>query len=209
MTALYIILSVAAVIALIVFIPIDVAFSVSYTEKKTGVKLVLKYFPLRIKILPSEKKDKPEKKEDKPKKKKKKDGAQKQPLSKTFELAKAVFDEMRHDIANLIDHLFRRTLMVKNFYISAVIGMSDPMITGISYGAANTFIYGLLGFIENHSKLGKWNVELGTDFESGATDAQADIVIRTRIAYIISFVFKAALIILKILKINRRIKKNG
>lgn len=208
MTAFYIILSVAAVIALIVFIPVDVAFSVSYTEKKAGVRLVLKYFPVKIKILPSEKKEKKEKKEDKPEKEKKKK-TNKQPLSQTLDFAKAVFEETRHDIAELIRHLFRRTLMVKKFYVKAVIGMDNPMITGISYGAANAFIYGLLGLIENHSVLGKWNVELGTDFESGATDAQADIVIRTRIAYIISFGFKAALIILKILKINRRIKKNG
>lgn len=210
MTALYVLLIVAAVIALIIFIPVDVVFSVSYLEKKSDIRLTLKYFPVRIKILPQDKKDGEEKKKpDKPKEKKEKKEKEKKPLSKKIELARTVFDETKQDIVNLIHHLFMHTLMVKKFYITAKIGTGNPMFTGIAYGGANAFIYGLLAFIDHHTKLDKWNVELDTDFDSFVIDAKADLIVRTRIAYVISLGFKAALLLLKILRINRRINKNG
>ena len=209
MTALYIILIIVAVIALIIFIPIDISFAVSYIEKNTDIKLTVSYFPIKLKILPAKKKEeKPEddKKEKKPKKEKEKE---KQPLSKTIEFAKAVLEETLDDILGLIRHFFAKTLRVRQFLISAKIGTGDPMYTGIAYGAANAFIYELLGFIDHHTKLDKWNVQLDTDFDSFVIDADASVIVRTRIAYILKLGFMAALILIKILKINRRIKKNG
>ncbi|MBR0469764.1 MAG: DUF2953 domain-containing protein [Clostridia bacterium] len=209
MTALYIILIIVAVIALIIFIPIDISFAISYIEKNTDIKLTVSYFPIKLKILPAKKKEeKPEddKKEKKPKKEKEKE---KQPLSKTIEFAKAVLEETLDDILGLIRHFFAKTLRVRQFLISAKIGTGDPMYTGIAYGAANAFIYELLGFIDHHTKLDKWNVQLDTDFDSFVIDADASVIVRTRIAYILKLGFMAALILIKILKINRRIKKNG
>ncbi|MBQ3461940.1 MAG: DUF2953 domain-containing protein [Clostridia bacterium] len=209
MTALYIILIIVAVIALIIFIPIDISFAISYIEKNTDIKLTVSYFPIKLKILPAKKKEeKPEddKKEKKPKKEKDKE---KQPLSKTIEFAKAVLEETLDDILGLIRHFFAKTLRVRQFLISAKIGTGDPMYTGIAYGAANAFIYELLGFIDHHTKLDKWNVQLDTDFDSFVIDADASVIVRTRIAYILKLGFMAALILIKILKINRRIKKNG
>ena len=209
MTALYIILIIVAVIALIIFIPIDISFAISYIEKNTDIKLTVSYFPIKLKILPAKKKEeKPEddKKEKNPKKEKEKE---KQPLSKTIEFAKAVLEETLDDILGLIRHFFAKTLRVRQFLISAKIGTGDPMYTGIAYGAANAFIYELLGFIDHHTKLDKWNVQLDTDFDSFVIDADASVIVRTRIAYILKLGFMAALILIKILKINRRIKKNG
>ena len=212
MTALYIILIIVAVIALIIFIPIDISFAISYIEKNTDIKLTVSYFPIKLKILPAKKKEeKPEddKKEKKQKKEKEKKEKEKQPLSKTIEFAKAVLEETLDDILGLIRHFFAKTLRVRQFLISAKIGTGDPMYTGIAYGAANAFIYELLGFIDHHTKLDKWNVQLDTDFDSFVIDADASVIVRTRIAYILKLGFMAALILIKILKINRRIKKNG
>ena len=57
MTALYIILIIVAVIALIIFIPIDISFAISYIEKNTDIKLTVSYFPIKLKILPAKKKE--------------------------------------------------------------------------------------------------------------------------------------------------------
>lgn len=211
MTALYIILAIVAVIALIIFIPIDAAFSVAYIEKNADIKLTVSYFPVKIKILPAKKKEDKPKEEEPPKEEeeKEKKPKEKQTLSKTIEFARAVFEETLDDILHLIYHLFAHTLRVRKFFITAKIGTGDPMYTGIAYGAANAFIYKLLGFIDRHTKLDKWNVDLDTDFDSFVIDASADLVIRTRIAYILKLGFMAALILFKIYRINRRIKKNG
>ena len=211
MTALFIILIIAAVIALIIFIPIDVNFAVSYIEKNTNIKLTVSYFPIKLQILPAKpKEEKPEDKtkEEKPKKEKEKQPKEKQPLSKTIEFARTVLDETLDDILGLIRHFFAKTLRVRQFFISAKIGTGDTMYTGIAYGAANSFIYGLLGFIDNHTQLDTWNVRLDTDFDGFVIDADVDIVIRTRIAFILKLGFMAALILFKIYRIDRRMKKN-
>ncbi len=64
MTAVYIVLITAAVIALIIFIPIDAAFSVSYAEKNADVRLTVKYFPIKLSILPAKVKKDAEKAAD-------------------------------------------------------------------------------------------------------------------------------------------------
>ena len=213
MTALYIIIAIAAVIALIIFIPIDAAFSVSYVEKNADVRLTVKYFPIKLHILPAKVKKEAEraaedtenvakKEEDEIKKKKR-------PVSATIQLARAVIDETWEDIKRLIHDVFAHMLAVNKFFVNVKIGTGDPMYTGIAYGAANTFIYGLLALIENHSKLGEWDVDISADFDGFVIEGSADIVIRTRIASILAIGFKAAIILLKILRINRRLKKNG
>lgn len=213
MTAVYIVLIIAAVIALIIFIPIDAAFSVSYAEKNADVRLTVKYFPIKLSILPAKVKKDAEKAADDAEKgaeKEKKDiEKSKRPLSQTIELAREVIEVTWDDIKKLIRDLFARTLAVKKFYVSAKIGTGDAMYTGIAYGAANAFIYGLLGFIDNHTRLDDWSVDINADYDGFVIEGGADITVRTRIASILVIGFKAAIILLKILKINRRLKNNG
>ncbi len=210
MTAVYIVLIIAAVIALIIFIPIDAAFSVSYAEKNADVCLTVKYFPIKLNILPAKVKKDIKKDAEKDAEKEKKDiEKSKRPLSQTIELAREVIDVTWDDIKKLIRDLFARTLAVKKFYVSAKIGTGDAMYTGIAYGAANAFIYGLLGFIENHTRLYDWRVDINANYDGFVIEGGADITVRTRISSVLVIGFKAAVILLKILKINRRLKNNG
>ncbi len=209
MTAVYIVLIIAAVIALIIFIPIDAAFSVSYAEKNADVRLTVKYFPIKLSILPAKVKKDAEKAADDAEKEKKDIEKSKRPLSQTVELAREVIDVTWDDIKKLIRDLFARTLAVKKFYVSAKIGTGDAMYTGIAYGAANAFIYGLLGFIDNHTRLDDWRVDIDADYNGFVIEGGADITVRTRISSVLVIGFKAAIILLKILKINRRLKNNG
>lgn len=209
MTALYIILAIAAVIAIIIYIPIDVAFGASYFEKDANVRLGIQYFLIKIKILPPEKKKpkkkKPkEEKEEKPKKEKKK-----QPLSVTIEFVREVLDECMGDVINLIKHLFTHTLQTKKFLLKGKFGTGNPMYTGIAYGAASGAVYNLVSFIDRHSKLYEWSVDLQADFENTAIEGETEIIIRTRIAYLLKLVGMALILGIKILIINRRVKKNA
>ena len=216
MTALYIILIVLAVIALIIYIPIDVAFSASYYENKNKIRLGIQYFLIKLQIIPKEKKkpqipkkkkpdeEETEEKEEKPKKEKKK-----QPLSVTLEFAKEVIDECMGDIINLIKHLFTHTLQTKKFLIKGKFGTGNPMYTGIAYGGASAAVYNLVSFIDRHSKLYEWSVDLQPDFNAAGAEGETEIIIRTRIAYILKLAGMAGIIGIKILLINRRVKKNA
>lgn len=215
MTALYIILIVLAVIALIIYIPIDVAFAASYYEKSNKIRLGIKYFLIKVQIIPKEKnkpqkpkkkkpKEETEEKEEKPKKEKKK-----QPLSVTLEFAKEVIDECMGDIINLIKHLFTHTLQTKKFLIKGKFGTGNPMYTGLAYGGASAAVYNLVSFIDRHSKLYEWSVDLRPDFNAAGAEGETEIIIRTRIAYILKLAGMAGVIGIKILIINRRVKRNA
>ena len=216
MTALYIILAIAAVIAIIIYIPIDVAFAASYYEKENKILLGIKYFLIKIQILPPEKKkpkkpkkkkqkeEETEEKEEKPKKEKKK-----QPLSVTLEFAKEVIDECMGDIINLIKHLFTHTLQTKKFLIKGKFGTGNPMYTGLAYGGTSAAVYNLVSFIDRHSKLYEWSVDLTPDFNAAGAEGETEIIIRTRIAYILKLAGMAIVIGIKILLINRRVKRNA
>lgn len=83
------------------------------------------------------------------------------------------------------------------------------MYTGIAYGSASAAIYNLVSFIDRNSKLYEWKVNIEPDFDSLCIEGEAELIIRTRAAYIIRLVGMAAAIGIKIILINRRIKKNG
>ena len=211
MTALYIILAIAAVIAIIIYIPIDAAFAVSYMEKDAKVRFGISYFLVKIQILPPpEKKPKKEKKE-KPKEEEKKEKPEKEkkPLSWTIEFAKTVIDECMDDVLKIIKHLFTHTLQTKRFYLSGTFGTGNPMYTGLAYGAASASVYNLVSFIDRHSKLYEWDVDIKADYDRLVAEGEAEIIIRTRIAYLLKLVFMALLLLIKIWRINRRLNKNG
>lgn len=213
--ALYILLAIVIIISAIIYIPIDVAFGASYLEKDAKIRLSLQYFLIKLKILPPEKKkpkkpkkkkpkEETEEKEEKPKKEKKK-----QPLSVTIEFVREVLDECMGDVVNLIKHLFTHTLQTKKFLLKGKFGTGNPMYTGLAYGAASGAVYNLVSFIDRHSKLYEWDVDLQADFEGAAIEGETEIIIRTRIAYILKLAGMAIVIGIKILLINRRVKRNA
>lgn len=213
MTAVYVILIIAAVIALIALIPIDAAFTASYLDNSTDIILGITYSFLKIPIIPAPKKKpkkkkpkKPEKEEDTKKEKKEKP---KKPLKLQIKIAKDIADECLGDAVNLVKHLFTHTLQTKLFKLQATFGTGNPMYTGIAYGTASAAIYNLVGFIDNHSKLYEWSVDLKPDFEKAVVEGRADVTIRTRIAYIIKLALMAGVLILKVIMINRRVTNNA
>ncbi|MBQ8300885.1 MAG: DUF2953 domain-containing protein [Clostridia bacterium] len=83
------------------------------------------------------------------------------------------------------------------------------MYTGIVTGTVNAAVYNAVSLIDRKMKLDKWNVSLDSDFDNACLSAGLYCKIRTRIAYVLKIGLMAAIILLKILRINRRIKKNG
>lgn len=216
MTALCIVLIIAALIALIVLIPIDLAFKVNYYDNNSEITLGITYFLLKIPIIPPKtkekkknKKKKPEEKKDEEEEKEDKPPKAKKPLNVTIRLARTVWEECAPDAVKLIKHLFGHTLQTRKFKISALFGTGNPMNTGLAYGAASAALYNLIAFIDTHSKLYEWSIDLQPDFERAMVQGAAEITIRTRIAYVLKLAFMAGILILKILKINRRINKNA
>ena len=206
MTALYIILIIAAVIALIIFIPVDAVFSMSCSDKNADGCIFIKYAFVRLKLFPTER-EKEEIEADVKTEEKEVERGEKN-IRALLKLAKAVYSELRHDIFALISHTFCRTIRIKEINISSHFGTGDPMYTGMAIGAANAAAYNLIAAADRNMRLDNWNVSIDADFDKACLDAGVYCKIRTRIAYVIKLGIMAAILLLKIKKISRRINNN-
>ena len=205
MTALYIVLIVLAVIMLIFLIPADFIIEFSYNNEGNKGSVIVKYLFLKFKILPAEEKVK---KEEKEMEEEEPSGKGKN-TSGLINLVREVYRELKQDIFHVAGHFFRRTIRIKELNISAQFGTGDPMYTGIATGAVNAAVYNSVSFIDRHMTLDNWNVSLDADFDNACFAAGIYMKIRTRILYALKLGMMAAVLLLKIQRINRRIKKNG
>lgn len=206
MTALYIILIIAALIGLLLLLPIDCVADFSYNKENSRGAAVIKYAFFKFRIYPLEKEIKKAEKETE--KEAEKEEKELDPWGVT-ELVRTVYNELWDEISALIRQLFKRTVRIKELNISAKFGTENPMYTGIAAGAANSFVYNTIALIDKNMTLDSWNVFLEPDFDNACLCAGVYAKIRTSIKNILALGFKAAVLLLKIQKINRRIKKNG
>lgn len=208
MTALYIILAVVAVIMILLLIPADCILEFSYNNKENNGAIIIKYAFLKFKIFPNEKVEEEVEKEeettdDEEEKKEKTD------TLGIITLIKEVYKQLKKDILNLLDYIICHAIKIKELNISSKFGMGNPMYTGIATGTVNAVVYNIIGWMDRRMKLDKWNVSLDSDFDNACLDMGVYCRIRTSCLYVLTIGLKAVKVILKIQKVNRRIKENG
>ncbi len=202
MTALYIVLIVAAVILLVLLIPADCVIDVSYDGSADGT-IFLKYAFVKIKLYPP---DKTEKKAVEAEEKH--DESDEKNTPSVLKLAKAVYTELKDDILKLISHTLSKTIRIKELNVSSRFGTGDAMYTGIALGAANAAVYNFIALTDRNMQLDKWNVSLDADFDKACLAAGIYCRIRTRGLYILKLAAMAAAVMIKIKKLSRRISKD-
>lgn len=209
MTAIYITAAVLAFIMLILLIPVDCIIDFSYNKDKNRGYIILSYAFLKIKILPTEKKIEKAAKDTEEEAEKEVPKKDRQSVEGTVKFAEEVYAELKDDIKNLISHFFKKTLRVKELNISSKFGTGDAMYTGIITGGLNGFVYNVISAVDRHMQLDKWNVSLEPDFDNSCLAAGVYCKIRTRCVYVINLGIMAVILLLKILKIKRRMSKDG
>ena len=179
MTALYIILAVVAVIMLLLLIPADCILEFSYNNKENNGSVIIKYAFLKFKIFPNDKVEEEVENEEETTDKEEKQ--EKSDILGIITLIKEVYKQLKKDILNLLDYIICHAIKIKELNVSSKFGMGNPMYTGIATGAVNAGVYN----IDIYCKL------------------------RTNCLYVLTIGFKTVKVVLKIQKINRRIKENG
>ncbi|HHT16374.1 MAG TPA: hypothetical protein GXZ77_01450 [Papillibacter sp.] len=164
MTAVYILVGVAALIALLMMM--RVCLIGEYDE--TGFSAYLRFGPVRIKFA-GKKDKKADKKKKKDRKAKKKDAGKKQEAGQkkggTFEGLKA----MLPDITDVLRRLFRR-LTVDDLIIHYVAaGRENPAAGALQFGAASAGIGVLLPILESVFTIKRRDLRTNVDFN--ATEA--------------------------------------
>lgn len=198
MLAVLIIAAVLLFLLMISLIPINAVFTVSYSDGLEGMELFIKFLFIKIPVFPKSKKaDKMPEKQEQTDEKHTGDKNKADTLRSVKKIYRLLID-LSEDILKIVSTLVSRTIGIKNFVIEARIGTEDAMLTGMTVGAANGFIYSLIGLMDGGMKLKQFSVSIEPDWNNRIIDAGAYIKLYTSIfniaaliAVIIPALFKA------------------
>ena len=185
MLAVWIIAAVFILLFIISLIPINAIFTVSYSDGLEGMELFVKFLFIKIPLFPKAKQE--EKKTEVPEQTDESNTEEKNKVNMIKSVRKMynLITGLSEDIFKIISLLISHTIGIKNFAVEARIGTEDAMFTGIAVGAANGFIYSLLGMMDKGMKLKQFYVSIEPDWNNKIIDAGAYIKLYTSIFNII------------------------
>ena len=201
MTAVYIIMMIAAVVMLLPIIPINIIADFSYKSENNTLYVKFLFFKLKLYPKISEVGEKLEKDyEEHPEETDKKAAD----ILSMLKSSKKLYAKLKNNIKKLLDYVFEHAITIKHVNISAVIGTGDAMYTGISTGAANAAVYGALGASSAKMKIKKYHVDIKPEFDRAYLAAGIYAMVYTRIFY----VFGIAVRLIRLYMIYRKINKS-
>ena len=202
MTAVYVLMIIAAVIMLLLLIPINVVFRFAFKSEENEIRIKILFWDKRV--FPVIKEE--EKTEDKPEQEKKKISAN--AIAALLKKAGRIYSATKKDLKKLINYIFAKAISVKELNISALLGTGDPMYSGILYGTVNAAVYGFLGAAYAKMKIKDYNVDIKADFDNAKLSAGIYTVLYVRILNIFSIAFRALWIYLKVKKALKEVEIN-
>ena len=202
MTAVYVLMIIAAVIMLLLLIPINVVFRFAFKAEENEIRIKILFWDKRV--FPVIKEE--EKTEDKPEQDKKKISAN--AIAALLKKAGRIYSATKKDLKKLINYIFAKAISVKELNISALLGTGDPMYSGILYGTVNAAVYGFLGAAYAKMKIKDYNVDIKADFDNAKLSAGIYTGLYVRILNIFSIAFRALWIYLKVKKALKEVEIN-
>lgn len=193
--ALIILVSIIALIFVLLMLPIRLLIDYKKDEVTNETSFVIRYMFWNFKLFGN--KDK-KKLKDTPKE-------EKQPLSfeeKRDKVSKyiKIFEDTKDEVAQILDYSAQRAIVFEKIYTDIEFGFEDAMHTGIFTGVLNGFVYGVLGFVHQHSKLLDMRVNIQPIFDNPCFKIKAGCILRLKNVHII-------IVAINILKILRKIRK--
>lgn len=204
MTAVYILLIIITVIAVLSLVKINITADFAY--KSDNNELYIKILFIRVRLYPKVKKDIDkgvrEYEENSEEIDEKAAG-----VIKKLTGAKHVYSVLKKDISELLNYVFEKAAAINELNISGVIGTGNPMYTGIVYGAVNAAVFGFLGAADRKMKIKKHHTDLKADFDNPAFSAGIYAVIYTRAVHLYYLAAKALIIYMKLRNILEKERK--
>ena len=198
MTAVYILLIILSIIALLLLIPVRIILRINMEEKEVTLKYAFyKKTIYPAKEIPKEDKHEPIP-EDKPKK-----------SIPSFEFFKEIKDDAWQFITKILSYMIKHGVKIRELNISARFGTGDPADTGILSGAVYGTVYNLIGLAERNGKLEKWNVDIEPNFDEVVFTAGIYAELRTRLVHFLIMLIIVMKHVIRIGKSYFKTKKNG
>ncbi len=191
MTAVYVIMIIAASLALIGLIPVNVIADIAY---KSDNRAYAKILCFKFTLYPSEEVKKAADTAESDYETEEKDRG----TLDTFKLVKRCYGAAKENIKELINYIFAEAIVIRELNISGIIGTGNPMYTGMVYGAVSAAVYGFIGAADAKKRIKRYNIDIKADFDNTKLAAGVYAEIYMRIYHIISAAVKAMIIYIKI-----------
>ena len=195
--ALIILISFIALIFVLLLLPVRLLVDYKKDDVTNETSFVIRYLFWNFKLFKNKNKEKKKPKE-KPKEEKK-------PVSFSEKRDKVskyikIFEDIKDEIGQILDYAAQKAVVFEKIYTDIEFGFEDAMHTGIFTGVLNGFVYGVLGFIHQHSRLLDMRVNIQPVFDNPCFKVQAGCILRLKNVHII-------IVAINILKILRKIRK--
>ena len=199
MIAMIIILSIIALIAVLMFIPVRATVYVKYENSKSANDYKIKYG--FITIMKKKQKDKADTQSEKSKKKKKKDKPKPKPkVSDIIRFLKTNIKDIKRLFKDVLRYSTKRLVRIDKLSIISRLGTDDAMNTALSYGGASAVLFNGIGVLEKQIRIKRTQIDFQPDFTEEKIFLEFECIIRTKIYNIIGLAVLALRRALPILK---------
>ena len=174
MTAIIIILSIIAFIAVLINIPVRVKIYVKYDNSGFVNDYKIKYGFITIKK--KKQKSHNETETDSAPKKKTKNKP-----SNIIRFIKTNINDIKRLISDVLKYTSKKLVIIEMLSLKSHIGTDDAMNTALSYGSASAVLYNSLGALEKQVKIKHMDIDFQPDFTQEKIFIEFTSIIRTKI----------------------------
>ena len=174
MTAIIIILSIIAFIAVLINIPVRVKIYVKYNNSEFVNDYKIKYGFITIKK--KKQKSHNETETDSAPKKKTKNKP-----SNIIRFIKTNIKDIKRLISDVLKYTSKKLIRIEMLSLKSQIGTDDAMNTALSYGSASAFLYNSLGALEKQVRIKHMDIDFQPDFTQEKIFIEFTSIIRTKI----------------------------
>lgn len=174
MTAIIIILSIIAFIAVLINIPVRVKIYVKYDNSEFVNDYKIKYGFITIKK--KKQKSHNETETDSAPKKKTKNKP-----SNIIRFIKTNIKDIKRLISDVLKYTSKKLVIIEMLSLKSHIGTDDAMNTALSYGSASAVLYNSLGALEKQVKIKHMDIDFQPDFTQEKIFIEFTSIIRTKI----------------------------
>lgn len=174
MTAIIIILSIIAFIAVLINIPVRVKIYAKYDNSEFVNDYKIKYGFITIKK--KKQKSHNETETDSAPKKKTKNKP-----SNIIRFIKTNIKDIKRLISDVLKYTSKKLVIIEMLSLKSHIGTDDAMNTALSYGSASAVLYNSLGALEKQVKIKHMDIDFQPDFTQEKIFIEFTSIIRTKI----------------------------
>ena len=174
MTAIIIILSIIAFIAVLINIPVRVKIYVKYDNSEFVNDYKIKYGFITIKK--KKQKSHNETETDSAPKKKTKNKP-----SNIIRFIKTNIKDIKRLISDVLKYTSKKLVIIEMLSLKSHIGTDDAMNTALSYGSASAVLYNSLGALEKQVMIKHMDIDFQPDFTQEKIFIEFTSIIRTKI----------------------------